>query len=155
LCFLGSRITDCRTTLIRVVDQDRDTARHNIVRVELLDGEVPAVGGAGGGFGGEDGGVLVAGAVELVAGFEFAGGGPGVGGVVPEGVVAGGVDDGGVAVAGGDGHVEEVGVMVDPDVLNRSAAFFLTRIGVCGLDFVARLQLSDGCSLAIGQKNWR
>jgi len=45
--------------------------------------------------------------------------------------------------------------MVDPDVLNRSAAFFLTRIGVCGLDFVARLQLSDGCSLAIGQKNWR
>jgi hypothetical protein len=67
-----------------VVHQDRHAARHNIVRVELLDGEVPAVGGAGGGVDAEDGGVGVGGGVEGIAGLEFAGGDPGVGGVVPE-----------------------------------------------------------------------
>src|ERR1700678_667044 len=45
---------------------------------------------------------------------EGAGAGPSLGGLVPEGVAGGGVDDCG-AVGGVDGEVVQVGVVVDPD----------------------------------------
>jgi hypothetical protein len=89
------------------MDQDRRSSRQYIVRVELLDGEVVHVGRAGAGGDGEDVGVGVGGGFEGVAWDESAGGDPGTGGVVPEGVPGGGVKGGGGAVGVADGQVDE------------------------------------------------
>ena len=95
------------------MDEDGGVVGEDVVGVELVDGEVVHVGGAGDYLDGGDADVLVGGGGEFVAGGELACGGPGVAGGVPEGVFAGGVDGGGVAGAGLDGQVDEVFVVVD------------------------------------------
>lgn len=117
----------CRAT--RVVHENRHTSGDHVVRVQFLDREVPAVRRTGCDPGPDDGGVSVVGRVEGVFGAEFTGWLPGVGGVVPEGVVGGGVEGCGVAVPVADGDVEEVRVVVDPDVLNGATALVLARSG--------------------------
>lgn len=123
--------------------QDRRTADDDIVRVELLDGEVVAVGCAGGRLDGCHSGVLAVGAGEFVARLEVVGADPGVGGGVPEGVVGRGVEGGRVSSACVDGDVEEVVVVVDPDVLDGASAAVFAGGGVGGLYFVADLDLAD------------
>jgi hypothetical protein len=132
-----------------VMHQDRRLPSEYIVRVEVLDGEVPAVGGAGCRVGGDDVGVAIGGGVEGIAVVEFPGWDPGVGGVVPEGVVGGGVEGGGVAVLGADGEIEEVVVVVDPYVLDGAGALVFASLGVGGLDLVADLDLTDGFGFAV------
>ncbi len=45
--------------------------------------------------------------------------------------------------------------MVDPDVLDGAAAFFLSCVGVGGFDFVADFELPDGFGLAVGEQDGR
>jgi hypothetical protein len=73
-----------------VVDEDRSVAGEHIVRVELIDGEVVHELAAGVRPGGGDDAVAVGGP-QVVAGEEIVCLGPGVGGLVSEGVVGGGV----------------------------------------------------------------
>ena len=139
----------------RVVDQDRDAARHDIVRVELLDGEVPAVGGAWGDVEGQDSGVGVLVGVEGVARLELAGGGPLVGGAVPEGVVGGRVKGVRLAVGAIDRDVDEVGVVVDPCGQDGPGADVFIGLGVAGLDLVADADVGYRLRVAVAQQDGR
>jgi len=140
---LGRRIIQ-GANAVGVVDQDRRGASHHIVRVKLGDGQVPAAGCAGCGFGRQDGGVVSLGAGEFIAGLEAVSPGPGTGGAIPEGVIRGGVDGAGVADTVVDGDVEEVGVVINPHVLDSSTTCILPSRRIRGFYLVADLDFAYG-----------
>ena len=84
----------CWAAQSSVVDEYRLVPCYYIVRVDLVDGEVAHVlvaGVVGDGGDGDRGAGTGIGGVEFVAGGEVGGVDPGAGGLVPEGVVLGGV----------------------------------------------------------------
>lgn len=118
-----------------------------IVRVELRDGEVVAIGRARGRAEGENLDVGVGVRVQGVADREAAGRDPGVGGVVPEGMIRRRMEGGGLANGAPDGDVEKVVVVVDPLVLDFAAADVLAGRWIGGFDHVAGFDIDDGLTV--------
>jgi hypothetical protein len=137
------------------MDEYRRRSRQDIVRVELVDGEVVHVGRAEDRAEGDDVHVGVLGGFEVVTEGQVAGGDPLVDAVVPERVVVRGVDHGGVSGFGLDSEVEEIVVVVDMGGGDGAWALVLAGDGVSRFDRVARLEVAYGFGLTAIHENGR
>lgn len=137
------------------MDEDIYLCYLHVEVVAVLDGEVPhPAGGVRGRVSSEDPNESAVGRAQLVPRGERVGVCPAAGGLVPEPVVGGGLDDRDLAARGLDYQVVQVRVVVEEDGGDRLGLGF-AGLGVGGEDLVAGRELADGDCCAGGEQDLR
>src|SRR5690349_1296830 len=85
---------------------------------------------------------------------EFSGWGPGACLVIPERVVGSCVKRSGVPLLGSESELQEVVVVIDPNVLDGAGTLVRAGLRICGFDLVTDLDLADRFGLAFGHEDW-